>query len=86
MVTRLFAAGDTHVSSCSKKKKTALNVSMFICSETEKQIKQLVPRGVARFVQPTTLHVITHRFAEVHYFICAYTPFNYNMLKKITKY
>ena len=66
-----------------EKNKTALNVSVFICRETEKQMKQLVLRGVVRFVRPTTLHVFTHHFAEVHYFICAYTPLNHNMSKKL---
>jgi len=55
---------------------------MFICTETEKQIKQFVPRDVARFVQPNTVHVFTHHFAEVHYFIWAYTPFSHNILQK----
>jgi len=82
MVTRLIAAGDTHANS-SRKETTAVNVSMFICNETEKQIKQLFPRNVAKFVQPNTVHVFKNHFAEIYYFIYAYKPFNHNMLKKL---
>jgi len=86
MVTRLIAAGDTHASSCRKergKKNPALNVSMFICSETEEQIKQLVPRGVVRFFRPTTFHVFTHHFAEVHFYLCVYAIQSQYVKKKL---